>query len=119
MGAILSAFRNSMRGLNKAAREERAVRQELMLLIIGFPLAFLIAPTLWRAVALIGSLLVILSVEILNTAIEKLCDHVTPEHHTAIGYIKDLGSAAVFFSLIMAALFWGSALVEAVQRWIA
>lgn len=119
MGAILSAFRNSMRGLNKAAREERAVRQELMLLLIGIPLAFLLAPTLWRGVALIGALLVILSVEILNTAIEKLCDHVTPEHHQAIGYIKDLGSAAVFFSLVLAALFWGAAGIEAVQRWVA
>ncbi len=116
MGAIAAAFRNSMCGLKKAAREERAVRQELMLLAASIPLAFLIASTLWQGALLIASLLIVLSVEILNTAIEKFCDHVTPERHPAIGYIKDLGSAAVFFSLLLAGLLWSIAVIEMVRR---
>jgi diacylglycerol kinase (ATP) len=55
-------------------------------------------------------LLTVLAVEFLNTAIEKLSDHVTPEHHVAIGRIKDFGSAAVFCGLCLAGLVWLAAL---------
>ena len=68
------------------------------------------APTLAWFVAMIGSLLVLLAVEFLNTAIEKFSDHVTPEHHKVIGRIKDYGSAAVFSAICLAGLAWLAAL---------
>ncbi len=51
-----------------------------------------------------------LSIEFLNTAIERLCNHIQPEKHEAIRITKDLASAGVFFSLLLAALIWGAAL---------
>ena len=74
------------------------------------PLAFLIATNLWVWVALVGSLLVLLAVEFLNTAIERLCNHIQPEKHDAIRITKDLGSAAVFFAIALVALVWIAAL---------
>jgi diacylglycerol kinase (ATP) len=110
--ALVSAFLNSWRGLNGAARTERAVRQELVVLAVGIPAALLLSGQLWVRVALVGALLVVLAVEFLNTAIEKLCDHVTPHQHPVIGYVKDLGSAAVLCTLALAGLIWGAAVLE-------
>lgn len=110
MKRIVLAFFNSLRGLNWAARHEAAVRQELILLAVGLPLAAWLAKSLWVFVGLIGALLVLLAVELLNTAIEKLADHITPEHHPQIGLVKDLGSAAVFALLALNGLVWGAAL---------
>jgi len=62
-------------------------------------------------VALMGSLLFLLTVEFLNTAIERLCNHVQPELHAAIKVTKDLGSAAVLFAIALTALIWISALI--------
>jgi diacylglycerol kinase (ATP) len=59
---------------------------------------------------MLAALLVVLAVELLNTAIEKLSDHVTREHHPDIGKIKDFGSAAVFCTLCLAGLIWLAAL---------
>ena len=79
--------------------------------MLAFPLSFFIATNLWTWVALIGSLLFLLAVEFLNTAIERLCDHVQPELHAAIRVTKDLGSAAVFFAILLAGLIWIAALL--------
>jgi diacylglycerol kinase (ATP) len=56
--------------------------------------------------------LFVLAVEFLNTAVERLCNHVTPEHHEAIRVTKDLASAAVFFALVLAGLVWVTALLD-------
>jgi diacylglycerol kinase (ATP) len=61
---------------------------------------------------MIGVLWIVMAVELLNTALEKLADHVTPEWHAQIGMIKDCGSAAVFCTLCLAALVWIAALAE-------
>jgi len=63
-------------------------------------------------VALAGSVLFVLSIEFLNTAIERLCDHIEPKRHEAIRITKDLASAGVFFSLVLAGLIWVAALWE-------
>ena len=76
----------------------------------GLLLGAVIAPTVAWYVAMIGSLLVLLSIEFLNTAIEKLSDHVTPEHHIQIGRIKDYGSAGVFCGICLCGLIWLAAL---------
>jgi diacylglycerol kinase (ATP) len=104
--SLTNAFGNSMRGLSLALRSERAVRQEAVVLAVAVPAAALLANTLWIAVALIGVVLLVLCVELLNTAIEKLCDHVTPTRHAEIGAIKDVASAAALCSQALGVLVW-------------
>jgi diacylglycerol kinase (ATP) len=109
---LLYATRNSWNGLVAAARTEKAVQQELWLLLVAIPLAFIVASDTWRRVALIGVILLLIVVELLNTAVEKLSDHVTPDSHPVIGRVKDMGSAAVGLSLLLAGLVWLAALGE-------
>ena len=109
---LLKATLNSWNGLRAAARSEEAFRQELVAFVLAVPAAFLIATDTWRRVALIGVIMLLMIVELLNTAIEKLSDHVTPHHHDAIGRIKDMASAAVGLSLLLAGLIWLVALAE-------
>jgi diacylglycerol kinase (ATP) len=113
----LKATLNSWNGLRAAARSESAFRQELVALTVAVPLAFLIGIDNWRRVALIGVILLLLMIELLNTALEKLSDHVTPDVHPAIGRIKDMGSAAVGVCLLLAGLVWIAALAERVGWW--
>ncbi|AWN38019.1 diacylglycerol kinase [Methylobacterium radiodurans] len=112
MGEIIMAFLNSWRGLRHGARTERAVRQELALLALGVPIALVLGASLWVKVALIASLLLMLAAEFLNTALEKLCDHLHPDRHPAIGTVKDLASAGAFLAQMIAALVWIAALIE-------
>lgn len=109
---LVFALRNSLRGLRHAAASERAVRQELAALVVAIPAATLLAGSAWQWAALVGVILLVLAVELLNTAIEKLADHVTPEWNTAIGTVKDLGSAAVFAALLLAGVVWAAACLE-------
>jgi diacylglycerol kinase (ATP) len=107
---IFSATLNSLRGLRYGFRREAALREELILLAAGLILGLFVAPTVAWYVAMIGVLLVLLGIEFLNTAIEKLADHVTPEHHIDIGRIKDYGSAGVFSGICLAGIVWLAAL---------
>lgn len=107
MDRIIAATFNSLRALRWAAANEAAVRQELAALGLGVPLAALIARDGAGFVLLVGPLLLLLAVELLNTGLEKLSDHVTPERHPQIGLVKDLGSAAVFMMLCLNGLAWG------------
>jgi diacylglycerol kinase (ATP) len=109
---LLRATLNSWNGLRAAARSEQAFREGIAALLIAVPVAFLVATETWRRVALIGVVLVLMIVELLNTAVEKLADHVTPHHHDAIGRIKDMASAAVGLSLLLCGLVWFVALAE-------
>ena len=70
----------------------------LSILAAALPVAYFLATGLWVFVAMIASLLFLLAVEFLNTAIERLCNHVQPDLHDAIKVTKDLGSAAVMFA---------------------
>lgn len=109
---LLRATLNSWNGLRAAAQSEEAFRQELVVFVLAVPAAFLIATDTWRWVALIGVIVLLMVVELLNTAIEKLSDHVTPDNHPAIGRIKDMASAAVGLSLLLAVLVWLVAFAE-------
>lgn len=102
---------NTVRGLKFAARSEAALREEILVLIIAVPLALLLAPSIGWYVAMIGVILAILAIELLNTAVEKLADHVTPDFHPKIGVIKDVGSAAVGCGLALGLLIWGGAAI--------
>ncbi|MGQ4273006.1 diacylglycerol kinase [Terrihabitans sp. B22-R8] len=103
---------NTMRGLKFAARSEAALRQELAVFAMAVPVGLFVAPSTAWYVAMIGALLAVMAVELLNTAVEKLADHVTPEFHPKIGVVKDLGSAAVFCALSIAGLIWLAAAAE-------
>jgi diacylglycerol kinase (ATP) len=107
---IFAATINSLRAIVFGFNNEAALREEMVALVGGLILAIFVAPTLAWYVAMISSLLGLLAVEFLNTAIEKLSDHVTPEHHIAIGRIKDYGSAAVFSMICLVGLTWLAAL---------
>jgi len=110
MTRLWKAFLNTLSGLDWALRHEQAVREEIAVLVVALPVSYFVATSLGWWLALIGSLLVLTVVEFLNTAIEKLADHVTPEHSEAIKVVKDLGSAAVFFALTLAFITWVAAL---------
>lgn len=110
MKRLFSATRNSLRGLADGIKTEAAVREEIIVFVLAVPIGVVIAPSVAWYVAMIAALLVVLAVEFLNTAIEKLSDHVTPEQHHDIGRIKDFGSTAVFFALGLAILVWLAAL---------
>jgi diacylglycerol kinase (ATP) len=110
LARIAAAFWNSLRGLQEGLATESAIKQEVAIACLLLPLSFFVARDIWTWVALVASLLFVLSIEFLNTAIERLCNHIQPEKHEAIRITKDLASAGVFFSLVLAALIWGAAL---------
>lgn len=106
MERLWRATINSWNGLVAVTRSEAAFRQELALLAIGIPLAFFMTPDIGWRFALIGVLVLLLIVELLNTAIEKLSDRVTTKNDAAIKRVKDMGSAAVGLSLLAAGAVW-------------
>jgi diacylglycerol kinase (ATP) len=108
---IFSATINSLHGLAYGFRSEPALREEIVLLAAGLFLGLAIAPSVAWYVMMVGSLLVLLAVEFLNTGLEKLSDHVTREQHIEIRRIKDFGSAAVFCGICLAGITWLAALV--------
>ncbi len=112
MRRLWRATINSRNGLIFAVRSEQAIREELVALVISLPLAWLCGATLMRRVELVAMVLLVLVVELLNTAIEKLADRLTTDHDPQIGRVKDLGSAAVGVALIVGALFWIFAIAE-------
>ena len=103
---------NSRNGLAFAIRSEQAIREEVVALVLSVPLAWLIGATVMRRVELVAAVVLVLVIELLNTAIEKLADRLTTDHDPQIGRVKDMGSAAVGVALAMAGLFWLFALVE-------
>ena len=103
---IYKAFLYSCAGFAFGLRTERAIKQEFALLVVGLPLALVIGVGAWERLALVLGLLAVLCIEFLNTAIEKLCDHVTPDRHDAIKAIKDMASAACLCVQVGAGLIW-------------
>lgn len=97
---------NSRNGLAFAARSEQAFREEIAALLLALPLSWLIGATMWRRIELVAVVLLVMVVELLNTAIEKLADRVTRDTEPAIKDIKDMGSAAVGLSLVAAGAVW-------------
>ncbi|MGE4534901.1 MULTISPECIES: diacylglycerol kinase [Halomonas] len=104
---LVHSTRYSLKGFRAAWRHEAAFRQELALCGLLLPLAWWVGdgPVEW--ILLIGSCLVVLAVELLNSAIESVVDRIGTEHHELSGRAKDLGSAAVMVTLILAGLTWG------------
>ncbi|SHN61218.1 diacylglycerol kinase [Bradyrhizobium erythrophlei] len=103
---------NTRNGLVFAIRSEQAVREELVALAISLPLAWLIGASTMRRIELVAAVAMVLVVELLNTAIEKLADRLTTDHDPQIGRVKDMGSAAVGVALVTAGVFWLFAIAE-------
>jgi diacylglycerol kinase (ATP) len=97
---------NSWKGFAFAARTERAFQEEIVVLVLAVPAAFWLAESVVQRFVLIGSVLFLMVVELLNTAIEKLADRVSREIDGQIGTVKDIGSAAVGLSLLLAGAVW-------------
>ena len=95
-----------------AVRSEQAIREELVALVLSVPAAWLIGATVMRRVELVCAVGLVLVVELLNTAIEKLADRLTTDHDLQIGRVKDMGSAAVGVALVTAGVFWLFAIAE-------
>ena len=103
---IVAAFDNSIKGFSFLLKNEAAFRQEAGLAALLTPFAFLISQSLVELVFLLLSLVLVLVVEILNTAIESTIDRIGTEYHELSGLAKDLGSAAVLVSLLFCAGVW-------------
>lgn len=103
---IINASVYSWKGLKAAFINEAAFRQELALCVVLIPVAIYLGENLRDQLLMISSLLVVLVVELLNSAIESVVDRFGDELHELSGRAKDLGSAAVLLSLIFAALVW-------------
>lgn len=108
---LLKAAHYSCKGLSHAFRHEAAFRQEVLAAVVLIPLALWLDVTSVESVLLVMATLLVLIVEVLNTAIEAVVDRIGPDFHTLAGAAKDAGSAAVFLSLILWAFVWGSILL--------
>lgn len=103
---LFKAFGWSMSGLKAAFTQEAAFRQEFLLFIILAPLALYLGETGVEKALLLGSLLLVLIVELLNSAVEATVDRISKDQHELAGQAKDMGSAAVFLSLLNVVAVW-------------
>jgi diacylglycerol kinase (ATP) len=103
---LINATRYSLRGLRDAWRTQAPFRYECYVLILVIPLGWRYGETAAERSLLIGSWLIVLIVELINSAIENIVDRIGIEYHDLSGRAKDLGSAAVFCSIVLFATIW-------------
>ncbi len=108
---ILYATLYSWQGFKSAITNESAFQQEFLAVILLGGLSFFLDVTAYEQLAMIISLVVILIVEILNSAIECVVDRVGPEHHALSGRAKDYGSLAVLLCIVIATAIWATILI--------
>ncbi|HIF6196160.1 TPA: diacylglycerol kinase [Vibrio parahaemolyticus] len=108
---VMDATGYSIKGLKAAWTHEAAFRQELVLTLVLSISAFFLPVTTLERVLMISSLLLILIVELINSAVEAVVDRVSDEWHELSGRAKDIGSAAVFVALFLALFVWASFLL--------
>lgn len=96
----------SVKGFRSAFKNEEAFRQELLLLAILGPLGYILGESGVERAVLIGSLFILLIVELLNSAVEAVVDRIGPEQHELSGRAKDMGSAAVFVAVMLTIMIW-------------
>ncbi len=106
LSRLVAAFGYSVKGLVAAFRHEAAFRQEVLLLIVGVILACLLPVSSVERILLIGSVVLVMIVELINSAVEAVVDRIGEEHHELAGRAKDMGSAAVFVTLVLSAFVW-------------
>ena len=112
MRRLLNAFRNTWLGFQGAWREEAAFRQECALAVVVIPLGFWLGDNGIERALLVGPMILVLIIELLNSAVEAAIDRIGAERHALSGLAKDLGSAAVFGGFVLLALNWWLVLSE-------
>lgn len=108
---IWRAFGYSMHGFGAAFRHEHAFRQELLLACILIQLAFFLPVEKWWRALMIASILFVLIVELMNSAIEATVDRISLDDHRLAKRAKDIGSAAVLLSIVNVIVIWAMALI--------
>ena len=108
---IIKAFGYSGKGFAACYRNEAAFRQEVAATIVLVPLGLWLGESGPERALLVGSWLLVLVVELLNSGIEAIVDRIGPEHHELSGRAKDIGSATVLLTILIAALTWGLVLL--------
>jgi diacylglycerol kinase (ATP) len=108
---VVHAFFNSLAGLRDAWRHESAFRQEVLLAAVLIPAACLAPATPVEKALLIASVLLVMIVELLNSSVEAAIDRISFDHHSLSKRAKDIGSAAVFVSLVLLGVVWGVVLL--------
>jgi diacylglycerol kinase (ATP) len=108
---IFKAARWSMQGLRAAWLHESSFRLEVYLFVVLAPLGWWAGQTPVERVLLVGSMLLVLSIELLNSAVEAVIERYGPEYHELAGRAKDMGSAAVFVLMMNVLLTWGAILL--------
>ena len=103
---LIDATGYSMKGIRSGWRNEAAFRQEAVMVMVLLPLSFFVASNAVEWILLVAPLFLILIVELLNSAIESVVDRIGHEHHDLSGRAKDMGSAAVFFSIFLILISW-------------
>jgi len=111
LGRIVRAFGYSLQGLRAVWRHEAAFRQEVLVAVLLVPLGLWLGTNGVERALLVGSWLLVMIVELLNSAIEAVVDRVGPESHELSGRAKDAGSAAVLVAIALAVLVWALVLL--------
>lgn len=107
LGRILPAMGYALAGLKAAWQNEHAFRQELVFVVIGTVVALFLSVSSFQKLFLIAVLVLVLIVELFNSAIEAIVDRVSLERHPLSKNAKDMGSAAVMLSIFLAVASWG------------
>lgn len=111
---IIRAFGYSFQGFRACYRHEAAFRQEVLVALFAVPLGLWLGEGGVEKALLVGSWILVMIVELLNSAIEATVDRFGPEHHKLSGRAKDIGSASVFLSITLALSVWGLILLPRV-----
>ena len=112
---VIYAAGYSWKGFKSTWKHEAAFKQEVILFTLMAPLAFWIGDTASERVILIAVLLIVLVVELLNSAVESVVDRIGEDYHKLSGRAKDQGSAAVFLSFFIAILVWGGFIISKIM----
>lgn len=103
---FINAIFFSIKGFKAAWKHEEAFRQEVLALIIAVPLAFWLTDNNIERILLIASVVLVMIIELLNSAVEAVVDRIGVEYHELAGRAKDIGSAAVMLSIMLAIATW-------------
>ena len=108
---VLHALRWSLQGLRACWRHESSFRLEVALTVVLAPIGLWLGQTMVERVLLVSSLLAVIGMEVMNSALEAAVDRFGPEQHELIGRAKDMGSAAVFVMMMNVVVTWGLLLI--------
>jgi diacylglycerol kinase (ATP) len=116
---LAGALRYSIAGFRHATRHEAAFQQEVLVSLLLLPAALLLPVSALERLILVVSMLFVIVVELLNSAIEATVDRISAERHPLAGQAKDMGSAAVLVALVMSLLCWTVIAGPVIATWLA